>query len=385
MIKKVFILGNHIQALGLARQIKNIGVSVILFTDTKFSITRYSNAIKKTFICSSQDDLLSQILRFDDSGKNILLFPTNDEMVYFLHTNYELLKEKYYLGIPKPETVDVFYNKRNTYQFAAKHNIPIPESWFPDSIADVEDLSPKIKYPVIIKPAIMHSFHKTFGKKAVKCRNKEELLEKIIWISNDFPVEHLVIQEFLDGGAKTLYSYGTFAAKGQAIASLIANRIRQNPMDFGNSTTFAKTCYIPEIKEIAEKILKLTDYFGLAEIEFMYDKKSNQYKFLEINTRAWKWHSISNALGYGFIEKMITNINNNDLYEIKEFNKEFAWVERLTDVAVIIKELLKGNFFLKDVIKSYRIRKEYAVWSLSDLRPFIMYLILAPVLFFKRH
>jgi D-aspartate ligase len=385
MIKQVFILGNHIQALGLCRQISKVGVEVILFTNTKHSISRYSNSVKRSIIYKNEVDLLTKIISLKENSKTILLFPTNDQMVSFLSFHYISLSESFYIGIPEPKTADIFANKRNTYRFASKNNIPIPESYFPENINELKILSDKLIYPVIIKPAIMHSFHKIFGKKAFKCNSKEELIEKSNQIAERFPIEDLIIQEFLDGGAKTLYSYGTFAARGKAIASIMANRIRQNPMDFGNSTTYAITCNIPEIKELAEKILNLTDYFGLAEVEFMYDMKTDQYKFLEINTRAWKWHSISNGLGFSFIGKMISYFNENDLTEIKDFDQQIAWIERLTDTVVIIKELLKGNNLLKEVFKSYKIKKVYAVWSSKDILPFIMYLLLSPILFFKRH
>jgi len=385
MINKVFILGNHIQALGLCRQISNYGVDVILFTNTKHSISRYSNSVKKSIIFKNEDELLIKITTLKENSKTILLFPTNDQMVAFLSTNYNYLSESFYIGIPEPKTVDIFANKRNTYRFAAENSIPIPESYFPENMSELKILSDKLTYPVIIKPAIMHSFHKIFRKKAFKCNNKKELIERTIQITERFPIEELIIQEFLDGGAKTLFSYGTFAVKGKPIASIMANRIRQNPMDFGNSTTYAVTCNIPKIKEQAEKILNLTNYFGLAEVEFMYDAKTKQYKFLEINTRAWKWHSISNGLGFSFIGKMIAFLDTGDKTEMKEFDKEVAWVERLTDIAVIIKELFHGNFIITTALKSYKIKKVYAVWSLEDLKPFIMYILFSPVLFLKRH
>lgn len=385
MITKVYILGNHIQALGIARQIHNYGADAILFTDSKYSITRYSKAIKQSFIFKNEEDLLFKITKLAGDEKDILLFPTNDHLVGFLCRNYKLLSERFYVGIPEPATVDIFADKRNTYRFSVKHNIPAPESFFPESLEDVEDISKKTKFPMIIKPAIMHSFHSTFGKKAYKCNNREELLEKTTLIAKKFPVNQLIIQEFLDGGARSLYSYGTFAVKGKSIASLMANRIRQNPMDFGNSTTYAITCNIPQIREQAEKILTLTNYFGLAEVEFMYDKKDGQYKFLEINTRAWKWHTISNGLGFSFIGKILDFFNYNDTTEIKNYNQVTGWIERLTDTTVVIKEILRGNNLLKETVQSYKIPKVYAVWSSDDILPFFMYLFLSPILYFKRH
>jgi len=385
MIESVFILGNHIQALGLARQVQKLGLEVMLFSDSRYSITRFSNAVKQTIIFKSENDLLDKIVNLNINPKNILLFPTNDRMVEFLSQNYDLLSRGFYLGIPGPETIKIFADKCNAYRFAARHNIPIPDSYFPNSMKEVNEIAEKIKYPVIIKPAIMHTFHKIFGKKAIKCDNLTELISTIALVTKKIPLDQLIIQEFLDGGAKTLFSYGTFAANGKAIASLMVNRTRQNPMTFGNSTTYAVTCNIPEIKEYAEKILELANYFGLAEIEFMYDKKNKQYKFLEINTRAWKWHSISDGLGFSFIERMISYFNYNDTIEIKKYSDVYGWIERLTDTAVVIKELLHGNNLIKEVLKSYRTPRVYAVWSKRDIIPFIMYIFLSPFLYFKRN
>jgi D-aspartate ligase len=385
LIKQIFILGNHIQALGIARQVKGMGIGVCLFTSDKLSITRFSNAVDKTVIFTAHNDLLLKIEDSRVNERSVLLFPTNDNMVDFLSANYKMLKKDFYLGIPAPETVEIFYNKRNTYLFAKKYGIPAPESWFPNSMADLTALAPKLTYPVIIKPAIMHTFHKTFGKKAFKCNSPDELIAKAVTITVSFPIEHLLIQEFLSGGAKTLYSYGAFAANGKVMAALMANRIRQNPMDFGNSTTFAITCNIPEVRKHAEKILKVTNYSGLAEVEFMFDEKSGQYKFLEINTRAWKWHSISNGIGFSFIGKFIQYLNEDNQSIVKDFDSETAWVERLTDFAVIIKEIINKRMKFTDVIKSYKVRKTYAVWSKKDMLPFVAYLLFSPYLFLKRH
>ena len=130
-----------------------------------------------------------------------------------------------------------------------------------------------------------------------------------------------------------------------------------DPMDFGNSTTFAKTCHIPQIEEQSVKLLQLVNYFGLGEVEWMYDPQSGTYKFLEINTRAWKWHTISNQLGFSFIGAMIDYYNGKESSPVKA-QELVGWVERLTDWTVVAKECLKGRMRFSDVCKTYKIRKE---------------------------
>lgn len=391
MIQRVVIFGGHIQALGLARQVKACGREVVLLVEDKYQIARYSRAVSKTVVCSIEDWKL-EIEDLELPNRGTLLFPTNDEAVEWLCGHYEEYKERFALGVPEPDVIELFNNKRTAYRYAAAHKVPCPECWYPDTIGEVEEMSRTLPYPVVVKPAIMYSFHATFGKKAFRCDDAEELMNVYKRIAEaKYPLESILIQEFLAGGPKHLYSYGVMAADGKPLAAIQANRIRQNPMDFGNSTTFAITCDVPEIEAQSVRLLAETRYFGLGEVEWMWDEKSGVYKFLEINTRAWKWHTLSNQKHFSFIGKMIEyfdsqdeNNKDNTFGENKEKNI-VAWCERLTDYAVIFKEWIHGRMKLGDVIKSYRISHESAVWRWSDPLPGIMYILLSPILYVKRH
>lgn len=387
MVECVFILGNHIQALGIARQVKVFGLPVYLFTESRFSVAKYSNCVARTFFYKDHRQLIDLICEKQNKlNLKPFIIPTNDELLYLLRNKHDELKSAFFIGTPSSFAIDLFYNKRNTYQFAEKNNIPAPKSWYPDNLEDVEKISKQIVYPVIIKPAVMHHFHKKLKKKAFKCNNQDELISTARSLHHIFPINQMLVQEFLEGGPQNLFSFGTFAVHGKPVVSLMANRIRQNPMTFGNSTTFAVTCNIQVIKEQAEKILHLTNYTGLAEVEFMYDEKTNQYKFLEINPRPWKWHTLSHAYGFGFVSEWINWLNNKPAFNPVFPDNSFAWVERFTDFVVILKEILKRKPILRHALSSYKTNKKiYAVWSWKDPLPAIMYILMVPILFFKRH
>lgn len=383
MYNKIIIFGGHIQALGLARQAKSEGLEVILLIKDKWSVARFSNAVDKTIICKQLELIVTLIQPY--AGLETLLFPTSDEYVELLTDNYDTLSKDFSIGIPKPSCTNIFSNKRRTYQFCERYGIPHPKSYYPDTLDDIICLADNITYPIVIKPAVMYSFHEKFGKKAFLCHRSEELISKCKKIQTDgYQIENLVVQEFVSGGAKNLYSFGTYCKNGYPIAWIQANRIRQNPMDFGNSTTFAISCNIPEIEICARKILKEVNYTGLAEVEFMYDVESGQYKFLEINIRAWKWHTLSEAFGYGFLSEMIRNANGRESRFHLSTEKK-AWVERLTDFTIILKESFKGKMEPFRAILTYRIPKINAVWNRKDSLPAFMYLIVSPVLFIKRY
>lgn len=381
MINSILILGGHIQALGLARQCKVKGLHVAVLTDDKCSVARWSCAVDKAYFYHTSDELM-QILQ-QLASKECLLFPTSDDYIDFIVAYREKLEKMYTIALPDNETVALFADKRLTYQFAEKHKIVHPASQYPNSLADVETIADKISYPCVVKPAVMYSFHKQFGKKAFLCKDKENLLVRCRTIEQgDFPIDKLVIQEFLDGGAKNLYSFGTFAVDGESMVDIQVNRLRQNPMTFGNSTTYCVTCDVPEITEAAKRILALTHYTGMGEVEFMYDK--GEYKFLEINTRAWKWHTISNQRGFSFIGAWIDVLNGKLINPINR-KKNVAWMEHLTDTVVSLKEILHGRMRVGEWLCTRWHRHERAVWSWRDPLPAIMYVMLSPILYIKRY
>ena len=203
MINNVIILGGHIQALGLARQAHGMGLRVILFLQDGFSVARFSNAVDKVVVCTDMDKLKKELQPY--SSKQTLLFPTSDEYIEYLSDHYDELNQLYTLGIPKPDCVNIFADKRKTYQFAERMGIPHPKSIYPDSMKDVRKIADTTTFPVVVKPAVMYSFHKTFGKKAYRCDDAEALISRCKAISLQFPINGLVIQEFLSGGAESLY------------------------------------------------------------------------------------------------------------------------------------------------------------------------------------
>ncbi len=384
-ITTIVILGGHVQALGFARQAKRINLKVIIVTNDRFSISRFSNTVDKTLIHYNFDnDLLNHLQSI--SSPNTLLLPTSDDYICFIETYRNQLETLFVLAQPCSQTIRLFADKKLTYQFALQNGIAHPHSLYLTDVTDIYSISESVAYPVVIKPSVMFTFHKTFGKKAFLCHNKEELVVKVREIANRHPIDQLIIQEFLSGGAKNLYSCGVFAIDGKIQQYVVVNRKRQNPMDFGNSTTYAVTCNIPEILMSAQKILALTRYTGIAEVEFMYD--DGLYKFLEVNTRGWKWHTISEMMDFSFLESYINYLMKstapNNLANTHT-NSEVAWVERLTDFFIIIKEWFGKRINFRDIRKDYKVKKAYAIWRCSDPLPGIMYILLSPIIYLKRH
>ena len=118
MIQRVVIFGGHIQALGLARQVKAKGLEVVLIVEDKYQVARFSRAVSKTYVCAAIDEQLKLIDSLELPNRGTMLFPTNDEAVEMLCGRYEEYKERFALGVPEPRVIELFNDKRRAYRFA---------------------------------------------------------------------------------------------------------------------------------------------------------------------------------------------------------------------------------------------------------------------------
>ena len=154
-------------------------------------------------------------------------------------------------------------------------------------------------------------------------------------------------------------------------------------MDFGHATTYAETVDIPELEESTKKILGAMGYHGLSEVEFMLDPRDGRYKLIEINARAWGWHTL--AIGAGVD---LPYLSYQDMLgaEVKQngFDKDAKWIRLMTDIPTTLGEILRGRMRINDYITSLKGKKQFAVLSITDPLPFITEILLLPYLWKKR-
>lgn len=384
MISTICVLGDHIQSLGIVRIAGRLGFRVIVFNDSRICISRFSRHCDTFSIFKTEDELLAKLMKVAGDKMDMLLLPTNDRLVKFVMDHYDHLSSKIRISTPPPDVLNICYNKKLTYKKARELDVPIPETYFPERLSDVVELSKIVEYPVIIKPAVMHTFYSKTGKKVYVCRESRELLDNYSEAAKIVGSSELVIQKLIKGKARNLYSYCSFFANSKPYGSFVAHRIRQKPMDFGISTTFAVSTVNEKIGRIARRFLKGINYFGLSEVEFMYDPDDCIYKLIEINPRTWKWHSITNKLGLNLIKMMIDSFNGHPIQRQENNKQGIGWIESITDTYVVLNEILRGNMNFRQYVQTLRIKKEFACFDRHDPLPALSYVLLLPYLFFAR-
>lgn len=357
------VLGGHVQGLGIVRILGRKGIHVIVIDNTDVNLAKHSKYCESFF--RVKDEMLLDFFYSLEQCKKYrgwVIFPTNDFHVKLLSKNKLNLENHFIVGTDSWNSVSIFHNKVKTYKLVLDLGIPIAKTYFPESEAELDTL--QIEFPCIIKPAIMYSFYKQVKKKVLVCKNRLELKTNYKKVLEFIPYNEVIVQEIIKGSGKNQYSACFLFLDGQTFIHLTACRLRQHPLDFGNATTYAETIDLPVLKEYGETILKKAEFNGICEVEFKLDDRDNQYKFLEVNTRSWKWHSIANKAETPFISNYFNFLKGKQIHPVKGFRK-VAFQHLLTDFPVQLLLLVKGSHNWNHKIKPL----ENAVWARDDIKP----------------
>lgn len=378
------VMGGDYQGLGVIRSLGRQGIPVYLL-DSGACIGTASKFTTKFFRCPSPEDenlLLEFLLSLAEEEKlnNWVVYPTDDETVKVLSINKRLLEKYYKIPTPDWTVSQILYNKKLTYKLAEKIDIDIPRTVYPKDINEVSQID--LRFPVIVKPVSRRRFYKTTKKKALKARDKRELIKTYKKTETFLVNSEIMIQEVITGGPENLFSFCSLFKEGIPLAKLVAKRPRQHPMDFGTGT-FVETVDIPELEGLGTKFLNAINYYGLSEVEFMWDPRDKRYKLLEINARTWGWHTLGGIAGVDFPLLLFKDLTGEEVRS-NSFRKGVKWIRILTDAPLGFKEISKGKLRLNDYLFSLKGEKEYAVWSLRDPLPFVMEFLLLPYLWKTR-
>jgi len=379
------VIGGHYQGLGCVRALAVEGVRVILL-DSENSAGKLSRYVDRFYRCPSAlepERLLQFLMRLGES-RNLegwVIFPTDDETVYFLARHKSCLESVFKVTTPRWDITRHAYDKTLTYRLAAKIGIPIPRTFYPRSARDLED--PAIPFPAIVKPAVMRSFFRRTGKKVFPAGTRSELIDAYREACRIIPPSEVLVQERIPDVARNLFSFSPFFKNGRVLGRVIVQRLRQHPVDFGHATTCAVTVDEPELERLGTRILDAMNFYGICEVEFIRDPRDRSFKFLEINPRIWGWHTIARRAGVNLPHLLYLD-QTGETREIDGYKKNIKWIREITDVATAAAELAKGRMKIGEYLASIRGEKELAMFSLRDPLPFFGEMLRLPSLWKQR-
>lgn len=382
----VLLIGGDFQSLGVMRALAQEDIPCFLLASER-GIATHSRFAKRQ---ARKYDLLTNPNSVDflrdlvkrESLQGWAVFCVNDDTVEFLAKNHEELSKFVIVPVPAWSKTEKFIDKKLAHEVAAQCGVPVPWSVQAESIDELSALVPS--YPAVLKPCFKKNYYEITKRKAILVCNQEELRKEFLAMNSLIPSSQIVVQQFIEGGTKNLWSVAALFDGHEIVSGLTANRLRQHPMDFGHATTYAEERGCDEIWDLATKFLRALEYRGVAEIEFMYDEASHQFRFIEMNGRFFGWHSLTQFSGLNLPVDLFRLMTGQPVVP-RSSSGDARWMRAITDVPTVFSQVVKGRMSLvRDYFPTMVAKKGFAVWSWSDPLPSIVELMMAPYLWIKK-
>ena len=361
------VLGGSFVGLGLVRSLGARGVETwVVDTDRSASIARFSKYTKRYILA---EDPYQWLLREGHQHRlnGWVVFPVTDYFVDLLAHHHESLSSIYKLTTPPIEVTRFALDKRLTYRRAQELGIATPWTRLGDGPPD--EIEKSLQYPVILKPAINHHFFPHTNLKALPVSNASEFQQRYAQMRKYLPPEEILIQERIPGDGENQFSLCAVCEKGRPYATLVAQRRRQYPVEFGNASSFVETTRQAVVEREGRRFLESIEFDGMVEVEFKFDPRDGRYKILDVNARPWGWHTLTRGAGADFAYLLWQQKVGRAPRSVP-MQHEAAWLREITDFLAIAKSPRRGAE-IRALLKAVRERRlTLATFDLWDPIPF---------------
>jgi len=379
------VAGADYRGLGVVRSLGRRGIPVWVLNHAGHLLGAVSRYATRTLRWPLEDGrrqldfLLDLAVR--EKLEGWVLFPTDDEDVVLFARHHDLLSKHYRLTTPAWDIVRRVCDKRLLYRLAQDLTLDQPWTFSPRNRQELVLLD--CPFPVILKPAMRLGFNRLSADKAWRFEDRASLLAGYDEACTMMDPELLIIQEVVPGWGEAQFSFAALCKDGSPLASVVARRTRQFPMDFGRFSTYVETIEEPRVVEPALRLLAATRITGLVEVEFKRDPRNGQFLLLDVNPRVWGWHTLSKRAGVDFPYLLWRLVTGQSVPEVHGRSGQ-RWMRMATDVPMAIQEILNGRLSLQAYLQSLRGPKESAVFAWDDPLPGFLELPLLAAMLGKR-
>jgi D-aspartate ligase len=371
------ILGGAHGSLAVARSLGRHGVPVV-HVNHDHPIVGLSRYVRRKLHWEGPDapNALERLLEIGrrERLQGFVLFPGGDPEVRFASKHRAALSEMFRVTTPSWEISRLSDDKRQLYRYAESIGLDCPRSAAPRSRQDLAGLD--IRFPLVLKPA---GYGKPNALTLAKCWRVEDheelgrLYEKAAALQGSSGV---ILQELVSGGGESQFSYAGVWQDGAPIASLVARRLRQLPIDFGFTSTLVETIENATIEAAAEKFLTSLNFSGVVELEYKFDARDGRYKLLDFNNRAWAWIGLAATAGVD-MPHLCWRLAIGDRPQPSHARAGAVWMHAARDLLSAAQQAMEGRIKLADYLKCWRRPLAFAAFALDDPLPGIVELPLA--------
>jgi predicted ATP-grasp superfamily ATP-dependent carboligase len=279
----------HHGALGIVRSLGRLGAPTYAVQEDRWAPMAHSRYLRQALPWMEASASTATISRLTDLGRTLdqraILIPTDDVASVFVAEHRPELEEHYMFPHMDEAMVRSLCSKQGLYLLCREFGVPAPETWFPRSRKEVEELIQEATFPLVLKAIDPWLLHGTVRLPSVVIvESPHELLRQYDEME-DPSRPNLMIQEYIPGGPESVWMYnGYFDAQSESLVHFTGQKLRQHPPYTGMTTL--GICQDNEVVETTTKqFMKAVGYRGIVDMGYRYDRRDGQYKLLDVNPR----------------------------------------------------------------------------------------------------
>lgn len=293
--------GLQSKALAVVRSLGSKGIRVIVSEKEHLHTSGFSKYVYKTLVypdpATNPEQFHDWCIETIQQENCDVFLPLDDDVLMVVMAHAQQYQSLCAVPIPPQISYEVACDKAKTMALAEEVGIPHPMTIYPQFRpfpADRErllTLSVQLSYPVLLKP------RSSSGGRGIRfAATAEEFINHFLEIHEIHP--NPLVQECIPQGPKYDVCL-CYDSDGTLQSSFVQEEVRNYPLQRGPSTV-RRSVKNEYLEELAVKLMSALPWYGVVDVEFMMDTRTNQPQLMEINPRFWSSLQLSIKAGVDF-------------------------------------------------------------------------------------
>jgi len=294
--------------LAATRSLGSQAIPVYVAADRVLAVSRWSRLAARTLRCPPLDEpnrFLDWLGKVGERQPGIVLYPTSDEAAFLYALRADELSRNFRMYQPGLDSILHVLDKKRLYSTARQVGLETPETWFPETEADVARIGRDAPMPLLIKPRTQ-VLSKTHSKGVIVTRS-DELVVRYREVVNTARYGRAVLEQFPDAGRPMIQAYLADAAEriyvlaafvdrsGSLFAARAGMKIFQRPRRLGIGLCFQEAPLDQDIADGVRRLALSAGYYGLLQLEFI--RVGERYLLIDYNPRFYNQLAFDVARG----------------------------------------------------------------------------------------
>lgn len=267
----------------------NVQSDVLITTGEKPKHFRHSRYLRKVYSEQvAEENFLIVVKETIGKSSADLIIPTREWISKLLYKNKtELEKIVKIQPVSDVKTIETVNDKWKLNQWLEENYFPSAKVLEFSKETEMNEVSALLSVPVLLKPSV------SLGGKGIKLiSSKEDLIAA--FKEKEGCTEECFFQEYIDG-----YDIGIniFAVEGRILCHTIQKGLFQGQLTYSRGTEFVKNL---KLYYLTTNIIGRLKYSGVANLDFRFDTKKEEFVLIDFNARYWSTLEGSKHMGVNF-------------------------------------------------------------------------------------